>query len=223
MSLVNPDNHEEKAMKPRNISLTAVVLAFTLAAGAYAQKPAATSAADTLTWISNHFETATEYVRVLSEVKHQPHSTTTTYIASMTFQGCKVTLITSQQFLHVAADGATDNDYSGTVTEQFELNNLRPDKIRVVSRDQESCFSENFTDDASMLGKVPDCPDKKGIPNPPQLITLLLPAVTPIPSTDSAWGFSTPVKSIQIRFSTLEMANRQAKAWSTAILACGGK
>jgi hypothetical protein len=196
-------------MKLRDMLLSAVMIVATLAASVYAQQPKATSVAGTLTWISSHFETTTSYVRVLSESQ----STAETQSFSMSFQGCRVTVSMSRQYLHVAADGKTDTNYSGTVITQFELSNLQLDKIKMVTGSPETCFAD---------GSTTDCPDKKGVPNPPQLIGLSLRAVTPIPTTDSVWGSST-TKGIWIRFSTQDLANQQAKAWSTAIIACGGK
>lgn len=188
--------------------------------GAQAQMPADATVASSLTWIGGHFETSTEITRVLDDAGVQDHYTTTTQTDSMTFQGCTVSLVISQQLLHVAKDGKTDNDYSGTLSAKFDLNNLVPGKILVTSRDEESCYPLDLVANADK--PAPDCPDLKGVAAPPQLVTLLLRAVTPIAVTDSVWGVS-PYKSLQIRFATLDAANRQADAWRAAILACGGK
>lgn len=195
-----------------------LVAGFTL--GAQAQKPADATAASSLTWIGGHFETSTEVVRVLDDGGIQDHYTTTTQTDKMTFQGCTVNLVISQQFLHVAKDGKTDNDYSGTLSANFDLSNLVPGKIHVTSRDEESCYPLDLVKDGDK--PAPHCPDLEGVAAPPQLITLLLPAVTPIVMTDSYWG-SSQYTSVQIRFATLDLANRQADAWRAAILACGGK
>jgi hypothetical protein len=194
--------NEHMTMRLLKTLLPTVVLVSTLAVA----QGSNASLASTLTWIGGHFETSIEYTRVLSE--HQ--STTTTMNPSMSFQGCQVTLSTDQQFLHIAADGTRDTKYSGTVTEQFELSNLRADKIKVVTRDSESCYGD---------GNSSACPDKQGVAAPPQLITLILPAINRIPTKDAVWGPSS-TNTIQIHFSTQDMADRQAKAWSAAIAAC---
>jgi|GEM_PF-4176382 len=196
------------------------VLGAAFAIGAQAQRPADAAAASSLTWIGGHFETSTEITRVLDDAGIQDHYTTTTQTDSMTFQGCTVNLVISQKLLHVAKDGTTDNDYSGTLSAKFDLSNLVPAKIHVVSRGQESCFPLDLIKDADK--PAPDCPDLKGVTAPPQVVTLILPAVTPISMTDSVWG-SSPYKSLQIRFATLDVANHQADAWRAAVLACGGK
>jgi hypothetical protein len=196
------------------------MLAVAFAFGARAQKPADATVASSLTWIGGHFETSTEITRVLDDAGIQDHYTTTTQTNSMTFQGCTVTLVISQKLLHVAKDGTTDNNYSGTLSAKFDLSNLVRGKIHVTSRDQESCYPLDLIKDADK--PAPDCPDLKGVTAAPQLVTLLLPAVAPIATTDSVWGSST-YTSLQIRFATLDLANRQADAWRAAVLACGGK
>jgi hypothetical protein len=198
-------------MKLRTLALSLSLLALTLPTIASAQNFASSS--DALTWISNHFETSNEITRVFNDAGAQEHFTTTTQKNSLTFDGCTVTLVIDQKFLHQEPGGKTDNDYSGIITQQFNLSNVVLSKIRVVNRDMESCYGTSTT---------PDCADKKGVANPPQLFTLILHGITPFPSSDTYWG-KTTLSNLQIRFMTHDLADQQAKAWTAAVQACGGK
>ncbi len=111
----------------------------------------------------------------------------------LAFNGCRVDSLT--QFSTSVSPKRTDK--STFTYAPFDLSNLRPDKIQVNS---------GYTGGT---------------------VALYIPFVTSVQSTVQSTvpgqGGTNPNSALMISFATKEMADRQAKAWHDAIVACGGK
>jgi len=114
--------------------------------------------------------------------------------SSLTFQGCSATL--SERATYSGLANLVHTEVYGP----FDLSNLIPDKIKTSISTPPGASAPRFS--LSIDSAHPD----------------------PLLHTASGEQSSSEFMStIYINFATQDMANRQAKAWHDAIVACGGK
>lgn len=166
--------------------------------------PAQQSVPEILTWIGSHFETP-EFSMVVEFSTDSIDMDNEKLQTSITFQGCKVaiTQVETDQYTKIDT-GLFDYSLVQTGTATLDLATARPDQVTAGKGSQDQPPAHLIIKFARPFAWHQE-QKYSAHPVPQDLVN------------------TSDISLVEIDFATLDMANRQAKAWRDAIVACGGK